>query len=125
MRGYELILITDPDITEDEVSTITNKVTDTITQLQGKVVKVEKWGKRKLTYKVKKNSKGYYVIFYFMASPDSLKEIERTLRYNEKILRYQTVQTGVALAASEAQGLPPEETVAPREDTVSPPEEAV
>jgi len=125
LRGYELILITDPDITEDEVSTITNKVTDTITQLQGKVVKVEKWGKRKLTYKVKKNSKGYYVIFYFMVSPDSLKEIERTLRYNEKILRYQTVLTGVALAASEAQGLPPEEKVAPREDTVSPPEEAV
>jgi small subunit ribosomal protein S6 len=124
LRGYELILIVDPEVTEDEVGTVTNKVTETIAQLQGKVVKVEKWGKRKLAYKVKKNPKGYYVILYFMASPQTLKEIERTLRYNEKILRYQMILTGIAPAMSEAENVP-EEKVISGEDTLFPPEETV
>ena len=124
MRGYELILIVDPDITEDEANTVTNKVTETITQIQGRVVKVEKWGKRKLAYKIKKSPKGHYVIIYFMALPQALKELERTLRYNEKVIRYQTIQTGVAPAVSEAETVP-EEKVIPREEILSPPEETV
>lgn len=124
MRGYELILIVDPEITEDEVNTVTNKVTETITQIQGRVVKVEKWGKRKLAYKIKKSPKGHYVIIYFMASPQALKELERTLRYNEKVIRYQLILTGVAPAVSEAETVP-EEQVIPKEDILSPPEEAV
>jgi len=124
LRGYELILIVDPEITEDEVNTVTNKVTETITQIQGRVVKVEKWGKRKLAYKIKKSPKGHYVIIYFMASPQALKELERTLRYNEKVIRYQLILTGVAPAVSEAETVP-EEQVIPKEDILSPPEEAV
>lgn len=124
MRGYEIIVIAVPEITEDEVTTITNKLTETITQLQGKVVKVEKWGKRKLSHKIKKNQKGYYVIFYFMALPQAIKEIERILRYNEKILRYQTILTGVASAVGETLALP-EEEISPKEDILSPPEEAI
>jgi small subunit ribosomal protein S6 len=124
LKGYELILIIDPEVAEDEVGTVTNKVTETITQLQGKVVKIEKWGKRKLAYKVKKSPKGHYIILYFTASPQAIKEIERTLRYNEKILRYQTILTGIAPAVSETE-LSPEENVILKEDTITPPEETV
>jgi small subunit ribosomal protein S6 len=124
VRGYETILIADPEVTEDEVNTITNKLSEAIAQLQGKVVKVEKWGKRKLSHKVKKNQKGYYLILYFIAPAHAIKEIERTLRYNEKVLRYQTILTGVAPAAAENSAVD-EEKVFPREDALSPPEEAV
>lgn len=124
MRGYELILIIDPEVTEDDVGIVTNKATETITQLQGKVVKVEKWGKRKLSYKIKKCPKGHYIILYFMAPPQTIKEIERTLRYNEKILRFQTILTGIAQVVNETEMLP-EDQVVPGEDTSFPAEEAV
>jgi len=126
LRGYEIILIADPEITEDEITSITNKLTETITHVQGRMVKVEKWGKRKLSHRVKKSPKGYYVIFYFMAPPNGMKEIERTLRYNEKILRYQTILTGVAPVGveTEEQPLPAEKVVSP-EEALSPPEDTV
>jgi small subunit ribosomal protein S6 len=124
VRGYETILIADPEITEDEINTITNRMSETITQSQGKVVKIEKWGKRKLSHKVKKNQKGFYVILYFLSPPQAVKEIERTLRYNEKVLRYQTIQTGIAPAVSEVQ-VPSEEGVAPREDVLPPVEKGI
>jgi len=70
---------------------VTDKVTAAINQNKGEVIKLDKWGKRRCAHKIKKCAKGYYFLLYFMITPDGLAGLDRALRYDEKILRYQTV----------------------------------
>lgn len=93
MRYYEMIVIVHPNVPEEELSSVVDKVSAVIKQNQGEVIKVDAWGKRKCAHKIDKCQKGYYFAFYFTANPALLNEVEKTLRYDEKILRYQTVKT--------------------------------
>ncbi len=86
-----MIFIVHPNVPEEELSVFTDKVASAINQNKGEVIKLEKWGKRRCAHKIKKCAKGYYFLLYFMATPDGLSELDRALRYDEKILRYQTV----------------------------------
>ncbi len=92
LRHYEMIFIVHPNVPEGEMSKVTDKVTSVITQRKGEVITLKDWGKKRFAYKVKKSTKGYYFLLYFMATPAVLAELERTLRIDEKILRYQTIR---------------------------------
>lgn len=92
MRYYEMIIIVHPNVAEEELSLVIDKISAVIKQHQGEVIKVDQWGKRKCAHKIDKCQKGYYFVLYFTANPALLTEIEKTLRYDEKILRYQTVK---------------------------------
>lgn len=90
-RDYEAMVIIHHDVTEEEIKEFTDKLESLIQQKKGEIIKVEKWGKRKLAYRIKKSYKGYYLIVCFNGEKDCLDEMERSLRYNDKVLRYQTV----------------------------------
>lgn len=92
MRYYEMIVIVHPNVPEEELSLVVDKVSAVIKQNQGEVLKVDQWGKRKCAHKINKCQKGYYFVFYLTANPALLAEVEKTLRYDEKILRHQTVK---------------------------------
>jgi len=94
LRHYEMIFIVHPNVPEEETSAVTDKVINLINQHKGEVIKLKKWGKRKFAYKIKKCMRGYYFLLYFLASPTVLAELERIIRYDEKILRYQTMRLG-------------------------------
>ena len=91
MRYYEMIFILHPNIPEEELSVITEKVTAVIDRNKGEVIKLDNWGKKRCAHNIKKCSKGYFFLLYFMATPAILQELDKTLRYDEKVLRYQTV----------------------------------
>jgi len=91
LRYYEMIFILHPNIPEDELSVITDKVTAAIDRNKGEVIKLDNWGKKRCAHTIKKCSKGYFFLLYFMATPAILQELDKTLRYDEKVLRYQTV----------------------------------
>lgn len=91
MRYYEMIFILHPNIPEEELSVITEKVTAVIDRNKGEVIKLDNWGKKRCAHTIKKCSKGYFFLLYFMATPAILQELDKTLRYDEKVLRYQTV----------------------------------
>ena len=93
MRYYEMIFILHPNIPEDELSVVTEKVTAVIDRNKGEVIKLDSWGKKRCAHTIKKCTKGYFFLLYFMADPTVLQELDKTLRYNEKVLRYQTVIT--------------------------------
>ena len=95
LKHYEMVLIVHPNVPEEETSTVTDRLTALITQQKGEVVRLEKWGKKKLSYKIKKCNKGYYFLLNFLATPTLLTELERVLRYDENILRFQTVKVGL------------------------------
>jgi small subunit ribosomal protein S6 len=92
MRKYETIFIAHPDLVEEEVKGLTEKMKGIIESLNGQLIKVEEWGRRKLAYKLKKLTKGYYILIRFLGDGQILAEIERNLRLSDGVLKYQSVR---------------------------------
>ncbi len=92
MPFYETVFIARQDVSTTQVEGMTQSLTELLTSHDAKVVKTESWGLRSLTYKIKKNRKGHYVMFNIDGSHKAVAELERSLRYNEDILRYMTVR---------------------------------
>ena len=92
MPLYESVVIARQDIATTQVDTLADELTNIITEGGGKVTKRELWGLRSLTYRIKKNRKGHYVLFNIDAPPAAVTEYERRMRINEDVLRYLTVR---------------------------------
>lgn len=90
MRIYEELFIVKPDAPEEEVDAFVSQLEATITEAGGKVEKVDKWGTRKLAYKVQKYSDGNYILMLFHCNPETVKELERRLRVSDVVLKYMT-----------------------------------
>ncbi len=91
-RCYETVVVFTPDLTEQEFEEQINWVRDLIEKNEGQVLKVEKWGKRKLAYEIEKKKEGYYVLFLFWGSPSTVENIERQYRINHNVIRYLSVK---------------------------------
>ena len=94
MRRYETIFITHPDLTEEELSELKEKINSILTQFKGEAIKLDDWGVKKLNFEVRKNSRGRYFLLDYAAGKDLIRELERNLRLNDRVLRFQTVRTG-------------------------------
>jgi small subunit ribosomal protein S6 len=92
MRIYEELFVVRPDITEEEIDPIIDHLKSTITTGGGTVDKVEKWGVRKLAYRVGKRNEGYYVLAQFTAGSQVAKEVERRLRMQDAVMKFITVR---------------------------------
>ncbi len=92
MRGYETCLVTHPEMSENDLDILLKKLSDSITKLNGKVIKTEKQGKKKLQYPIKKQQRGSYNFLSFMGNQQILNEIDHVLRFNESVLRFQTLK---------------------------------
>ncbi len=92
MRKYESIFILDPDLDEATGQSAVEKIKGIITQGNGEILKVEDWGKRKLAYKVKKKSKGHYILIHFSGTPALLSELERNYRVMDAVIKFQSVR---------------------------------
>lgn len=91
-RIYEEMFIIRPDATEEEITPIVEQLKTTVTSAGGTIDKEERWGVRKLAYRVEKRNEGYYVLMQFTAEPQTVKEVERRLRVNDAVLKYMTVR---------------------------------
>jgi len=91
-REYETIFILRPEINQDGISSVNNRVRNVIEQMGGKVLKLDNWGKRKLAYEIKKQLKGIYLYWQYLGSSGMVEEIERNLRMLESVIRYYTVK---------------------------------
>lgn len=87
MAEYELMLILRSDLEEEGKKTL-KEITNLIEKKDGKILKQESWGKRKLEYDIKKVSSGLYVNFYFQISPSKINSLASKLRLKEDILRF-------------------------------------
>lgn len=88
LRNYELAYIADPELDEEALSSLEERVKSWIEAAEGKTLNVDRWGKRKLAYQIQKRSEGYYFIFETEMPPTAGKAIERELGLNEQVLRY-------------------------------------
>ena len=91
-RIYEELFIIKPDATEEEIDQIIEQMKGVITAAEGTIDKVDKWGKRRLAYRVDKHREGSYVLIQFTSPPETVKELERRLRVTEPVIKFLTVR---------------------------------
>jgi small subunit ribosomal protein S6 len=92
MRVYEELFIVKPDAPEEEVDAYIEQVKGVITSGQGTVDKVDKWGVRKLAYRVSRYNEGAYVLVVFTSGPELVHEIERRMRVTDMVIKFITVR---------------------------------
>lgn len=91
MNKYESVIIVNPNLDEAGVKALEDKFTGLINE-NGKVESIDKMGKRKLAYEIKKQSEGYYVVYTFEANPEFIKELERIYRITDSIMKFITIR---------------------------------
>ncbi len=92
MRIYENLFIVKPDATEEEIDHLIEQMSKNVTSAGGTVDKVDKWGKRRLAYRVEKHREGSYVLLQFTAEPAVVKEFERRMRVQDSVIKFLTVR---------------------------------
>ena len=98
MRMYETIFIVQPDLGDEELKGIATKVQDVIASMKGDFKRLEDWGPRKLAYPINKFVRGRYYYLRFDGDAALIAELERRLRLDDKIIRYQSVKLEKELA---------------------------
>src|ERR1700693_6305915 len=92
MPLYEHVFLARQDVRAQQVEELTAQLTGVIEQLGGKVTKLEQWGVKSLSYRVRKNRKAHFTYLNVDAPSAALSEIERQERLNEDVLRYLTIR---------------------------------
>jgi small subunit ribosomal protein S6 len=91
MRSYEVVLIVHPDLDENALKGVVDRVQGWITGSGGSVDKIDQWGKRRLAYSIRKQREGQYVYIEAQFAPAFSTELERNLRFVEPIMRFSII----------------------------------
>jgi len=92
MRHYETIYIMNPNLGDDDCRGTIAKANTLIENQKGVLIKTQEWGKQGLAYAIKKFHYGFYVLVDFCAEAGLIAELERNLKLDDNILKYQTVK---------------------------------
>ena len=92
MAFYENTIVAKQDLAEKELKSIKDKYNELINNSSGKVIKIEEWGLLNLANKIKNYKKGFYIHYKFEGDKKTLNEIEKKIKVDGSIIRYQTVK---------------------------------
>jgi small subunit ribosomal protein S6 len=87
-RDYELGFILNPEVSEEQTQAILNRVEQVVATHGGQIVRVNKWGRRRLSYPIEHHRDGNYIFLDMILTPDTVTELDRTLRVSEEVLRH-------------------------------------
>ncbi|GHV12315.1 hypothetical protein AGMMS49938_04610 [Fibrobacterales bacterium] len=91
IRDYETMVVIDAMISDEAIDAEIAAVEQKITAHSGEIKRRDNWGKRKLAYEIRKQTHGYYVIFYYKANSDVVADLEKGFDINTSILRWITL----------------------------------
>ena len=94
LNKYELIIIFNPELTEEKLNTDIDNVKKFITGKGGEISDAQPWGKRRLAYPIKHSMEGNYILLKFEMKPNLNRELETSLRFSEDVLRHLLVKIG-------------------------------
>jgi small subunit ribosomal protein S6 len=118
LRLYDVLVIVDPRLTEEEVAQLQGRLQESCTGLGGEVVATENWGRRRLSFELRKQREGSYLLLTIKAEPPVVREYERQLRLNETVLRFMTTRVIERRRPARPEG--PAEPVPAAEPSVEP-----
>ena len=120
-RVYEFLFVADPNLGEPEVDALAALVQGYVEKEAGKLQKVEKWGKKRLAYKIGRHREGSYVLIVAEGGSGLVKEVERRLRVTDGVIKFITVRVDEELRKAEASKARRTATEAKRRTRPSPP----
>jgi small subunit ribosomal protein S6 len=88
MRNYEVAFIAHPDLNEEALTGLIDRVKGWIATAGGVVGEVDLWGRRRLAYTIRRQTEGQYVFVPAQLPPNAAREVERNLRLTEPIMRF-------------------------------------
>lgn len=91
MRKYEIMLILPADADDQVVAGALDRVSKILAERGGEVGNVDRWGRRRFAYELKKQTEGYYVVAEFTAEPDTIRELDRVLSLADEVVRFKIV----------------------------------
>ncbi len=92
-RNYELVVVLNPETTEDEVAAAVQTVDEMIKENGGTITEHESWGLKRLAFPVRKFNEGNYLLTRFSLEPGSVAELNRNLQASEDVLRFLVMKT--------------------------------
>lgn len=92
MRKYEIIFIV-KSLEEEPTNNVIEKFEKLVAANGGKIDKEDRWGKKRLAYEIKKETEGYYVIFYVTCEPACVNECDRVMKITDEILKHMIVRS--------------------------------
>ncbi len=114
MTKYEMMFIARTDVPEEEIEKLNAQMESVVSGAGGKVEKIDKMGRRRLAYRVKKQREGVYILFTFEGTGDTVREFERRLKVTDTVIKYLTVRVderkkaaAEAKAAAKKKAVPP------------------
>ena len=93
VRPYEVLYIVHPDLTDEQITPITEKYKAVVEGQGGAVESINRWEKRWLAYEVKGQREGIYVLMNFTGEPKVAAELDRTMKIGEDVMRHLIVRT--------------------------------
>jgi small subunit ribosomal protein S6 len=87
-RDYELGFILNPEVSEEQSRAMLERVEQIVSNYDGQVVRVNQWGRRRLAYPIQHHRDGYYVFFDMILTPETVLELDRTMKVSEEVLRH-------------------------------------
>lgn len=116
-RIYETVFIVNATLEDPQIEAIIDKMKDFLTKNNAEIQSVEKWGRRRLAYPIKKKNNGFYVLFEFKAAGDIIAKLERQYQLEEQIIRYLTVMLDKKALKAKEVGQKAPSTEAPAAET--------
>jgi small subunit ribosomal protein S6 len=92
MRIYETGFLLAPSLSEEETEKIITQMTDVVSQKEGKLIRQEKWGKRRMAYPIKRFNEAFYVFLHYEGKEDIPLELARRFKQTDAVLRYLTLK---------------------------------
>lgn len=87
-RDYELGFILNPEVNEEQTRSLLERLEQIVTNYGGQVMRVNQWGRRRLAYPIQHNRDGFYVFVDMVLTPETVNELDRTLKVSEEVLRH-------------------------------------
>jgi small subunit ribosomal protein S6 len=92
-RSYESVVVIDSSLGDQEIEQQIEKITALVSDGDGEVKEIQRWGRRKIAYEIRGKSEGYYTMLRFAAGPGVIEALERAFRLNEYVLRHMVLKT--------------------------------
>ena len=126
MNDYEILLMLDPELSEEQQGTLIARTRDLIEKGGGTVDRHDAWGRRKLAYEINKKGEGTYHLLLFSCGAETLDEVSRVLKIDDTVMRHMATRrpAGGSVDVAISQPPPPEPSAAPTRSAPAPVEPA-
>lgn len=94
LREYETLYVLNAELADDVADGVISRLTELLVGKGAVMLREDRWGKRKLSFEVKKQFRGNYILFHYLAAPGVVEELERTLRNLDEVIRFLSTSHG-------------------------------